>query len=322
DYIPNQMEAITECFETGRVKVLLTLGSNMVSSFPDTNRLRAALAKTDLVVAYDIFSSQTIREVADLVLPGTIWLEEVGVKATNTHVYLADRVLPAAGEARPLYNLYQCLADRLGIDDVYPWPDQEAAIDAVLDHPATGHATVKSMRANGNKVELKISPVAYPTHAFHTPSGKVEFYSQKAADMGLPPLPVADEIRAEDGLILTQGRSFAHFHSFYDHARALPDLAMREAAPLLWLAPVDASKRGISDGDAITVHNHRGRFPAKAKVTRNMPTGAVWVRDGWPGFNALTSGDSVLPEAALTAFPFSVGQAEYGARVEVESSNA
>ncbi|MEM1163283.1 MAG: molybdopterin-dependent oxidoreductase, partial [Pseudomonadota bacterium] len=157
DYIPNQMEAITECFETGRVKVLLTLGSNLVSSFPDTNRLRAALAKTDLVVAYDIFSSQTIREVADLVLPGTIWLEEVGVKATNTHVYLADRVLPAAGEARPLYNLYQGLADRLGIDDVYPWPDQEAAINAVLDHPATGHATVKSMRANGNKVELKIS---------------------------------------------------------------------------------------------------------------------------------------------------------------------
>ena len=319
DYIPNQMEAIIAGIEAGRVRVLLTLGSNFLSSFPDTGRVRAALARLDLIVAYDIFPNQTTREVADIVLPGTIWLEEVGVKATNTHVYLCDRVLPAAGQARPLYTLYQGLADRLGIADAYPWPDQEAAIDAVLDHPATGHATVASLRANAGRARLRISPNSYPTRAFHTPSGRIEFRSDRAAAMGLPALPHAPDTAPveDDMLTLAQGRTFAHFHSFYDHARALPTLAAREEAPDLWLAPQDAAARGIADGARIEVANDRGRFEARAKVTPRMPPGSVWMRDGWPGFNALTDSAAVLPDAALDAFPFSVGQSGFGARVRV-----
>ena len=320
DYVPNQMPAITRALEDGRVKVLFTLGSNLLSSFPDTTRMRGALARTDLVVAYDIFPNQTIREIADVVLPGTIWLEEVGVKATNTHVYLAERVLPAAGEARPLFEVLKGLAARLDVADAYPWPDQEAAIDAVLDRPGTGHATVAGMRANGGRAELAISHVAYPTREFHTPSGKIEFFSERAAGMGLPPLPEPPEPEADDAahpLVFAHGRTFAHFHSFYDHARALPTLAAREKAPELWISPPDATARGLADGDAIRIASVTGAFDAQAKVTPRMPEGTVWMRDGWPGLNALTRGDAVLPEAALGAFPFSVGQANFGARVEV-----
>ncbi|MEL6220210.1 MAG: molybdopterin-dependent oxidoreductase [Pseudomonadota bacterium] len=99
-YIPNQMEAIIAALESGAVKVLVTIGSNILSSFPDSNRMRAALERAELIVAYDIFPNQTMREVADIVLPGTIWLEEIGAKSTNTYVHLSDQVLPAAGEAR------------------------------------------------------------------------------------------------------------------------------------------------------------------------------------------------------------------------------
>ena len=317
--IPNDLEAIVAAMETGAVKVLFTLGSNFLSSFPDTERVRAALAKLDLLIAYDVFDNQTIREAAHIALPGTIWLEEIGAKATNTHIHLSDRALEPAGQARPLYTLYQELAARLGVADVYPWADQEAAMDAALDHPATGHTTVAQMRANGGRTALKISPVAYPTRRFDTPSGKITFRSDKAAEMGLPALPEMPpepERRAET-LTLAHGRSFAHFHSFYDHARALPTLAAREDAPELWLAPADAQARGITDGTGIEIANERGTFEARAKVTPRMPAGAVWMRDGWPGFNALTDGSAVLPGTALAGFPFSVGQSHYGARVTV-----
>lgn len=318
DYIPNQMEAIVDALERGAVKVLISVGSNILSSFPDTNRLRAALAKAELVVAYDIFANQTIRETADIVLPGTIWLEEIGAKSTNTHVHLTEKILSAAGEARPAYEIYQGLAARLGVDDVYPWPDQETAMNAVLDHPATGHATVCTLRANGGRVALKVSHVSYPTLEFTTPSGKIEFQSARAAAMGLPDLPDADpQDESRRGLSLAHGRSFAHFHSFYDHARALPTLADREPEPDLWIAPDDAAARGIVDGDPIEVSNERGAFPARAKVTPRMPEGAVWIHDGWPGLNALCDGAAVLPDAALSAFPFSVGQGGFGARVEI-----
>ncbi len=318
DYVPNQMEAIVEALETGGVKVLFCLGANILSSFPDTERMRAALLRAELVVGYDIFMNQTLREVAHIALPGTIWLEEIGAKSTNTHVYLSDRALPAAGEARPVYTLYQGLATRLGVADVYPWADQEAAVDAVLDHPATGHATVEGMRASGGRAALKISPVSYPTREFATPSGKIEFYSERAAAMGLPALPSAPEMGSDAyPLTLTHGRTFAHFHAFYDHARALPSLAARETEPLLWIAPSDAAARGIEDGARIAIRNARGRFEAVAKVIKRIPEGTVWMRDGWAGYNALTDGAAVLPEAALTEFPFSVGQSRYGARVEV-----
>ncbi|MBX2881449.1 MAG: molybdopterin-dependent oxidoreductase [Granulosicoccus sp.] len=318
NYLPNQMETIVEAMETGSVKIFFTLGSNFLSSFPDTNRVRAAMRKTDLVVAYDIFSNQTIRETANVYLPSTIWLEELGGKSTNTHLYLCDQALPAAGEARPVYELYRELAKRLGVDDVYPWKDQEEAMNAALDHPATGHATVESMRENGGKVALNISHVAYPTLDFTTPSGKIEFVSEQALNLGLPALPMPSKQHQPEGsLILTHGRTFGHFHSFYDHGRALPTLARREPQPQLWISTEDAQQRNIENGDAIELTNHRGAFNAIAKVTPRIQTGVVWIRDGWPGLNELTEGSAVLPEAALSTFPFSVGQAEFSASVFV-----
>lgn len=318
NYIPNQMEAIVDAMENRSVKVFFTLGSNFLSSFPDTERVSEAMRKTDLVVAYDIFSNQTIRETANIYLPSTIWLEEIGGKSTNTHLYLCDRALPAEGQAKPVYELYRGLANRLGIADVYPWIDQEDAMNAALDHPATGHTTVEAMRNNGGRVALKISHVAYPTFEFNTPSGKIEFYSQRVIDMGLPALPMPSETDTTDGdLILTHGRTFAHFHSFYDHGRALPTLASREQFPELWISPNDAQQRNIDNGDWIALANPQGQFEAITKVTPRIQDGVVWMRDGWPGLNVLTDGRSVLPEAALAVFPFSVGQANFGAKVTV-----
>jgi anaerobic selenocysteine-containing dehydrogenase len=323
DYIPNQMEAIVEGLERGAVKVFVSIGSNVLSSFADTNRMRAALNKAEMVVAYDIFPNQMIREAADIVLPGTLWLEEIGAKSTNTHIYLTDRALPAPDGVRPAYDIYKGLADRLDVADVYPWPDQEAAMDAALDHPATGHATVQSLRAAGGHAALNVSHVAYPTRKFSTPSGKIEFYSERASDMGLSPLPEARHVGAEpEDLILTFGRTFAHFHAFYDHGRALPTLVAREEAPELWIAPKDAEKRGISDGDQIELSNEFGAFQAQAKVTPRATDGTVWIRDGWPGLNALTDGASVLPVSALEGFPFSVGQNRFGARVRLAAKTA
>lgn len=196
-------------------------------------------------------------------------------------------------------------------------------MNAALDHPATGHVTVERLRSGGGRVPLNVSHVAYPTLKFSTPSGKIEFQSARAATMGLPPLPIAaDTTRGSDGLALSHGRTFAHFHSFYDHGRALPTLASREEAADLWIAPTDARARGVSDGDEIDVSNERGSLRARAKVTGRMPAGAVWIRDGWPGLNALTDGAAVLPGSALDVFAFSVGQSGFGARVDVRPARA
>jgi anaerobic selenocysteine-containing dehydrogenase len=321
-YVPDQMEAITDALVDGTVRVLLLFGTDMLSSFADAGRLAAGLARTDLVVSYDLFLNQTARRHADIVLPATAWLEELGCKSTNTHLYLMPRVLEPAGEARPLPWILRELGRRLDVPDVFPWATEEGPLDAILDHPSTGHATVAALRAEGGIRALNVSHVAYPTRRFDTPSGKIEFVSARAEGLGLPALPVHEDLprSAAYPLVFRQGRTLTHFHGFYDHGRALPTLAKADPHPELWIAPADAAARGVADGAPIRVLNERGELHCRARVTPRIPAGTVWMRDGWDGLNRLTSGRRVLPDAAVGLFPFSGGQAEFDAMVEVAAA--
>ncbi len=215
------------------------------------------------------------------------------------------------------------LAGRLGLGDFYPWDADSGPLDAILDHPATGHASVAALTAEGGMRPLRVSPVAHPDLKFPTPSGKVELFSERAIGLGLPPLPVHEAPAASPfPLTLQQGRTLTHFHGFYDHGRALPTLARAEPEPVLWISPDDAGARGVKDGEAIRIHNGRGHMHARARVTEKIQAGVVWMRDGWAGLNDLTSGAPVVADAAVDAFHalgFSGGQATFDARVEVEA---
>lgn len=317
--LPNQMSVFAEALSAGRVKNLLLLGTNMASSFADASAIEEGLRRTELVVSYDLFMNETARRHADVVLPGTAWLEEVGCKMTHTHLYLVEQALEPEGMARSLSTLLRDLAERLHLGGFFPWQSQEGLIDAVLDHPSTGHATVATLRAAGGILPLTISPVANPDLRFDTPSGKLEFYSERALELGLSPIPSWSVPQRDQAfpLTLTQGRTLEHFHSFYDAGRALPSLAQRSRHPELWIAPDDARARAIDDAGTVRVHNERGEFHARAHVTAQVPAGTLWLRDGWFGLNHVTGGEAVLPDGAVDLFSFSAGQARFDARVEV-----
>ena len=320
NYIPNQMSAILKGMEEGQLKQMLLFGTNMLSSYADSNRVAAGLEKTSMVVVHDLFMTETARRYGDVFFPATSWLEDIGCKATASTLVLADRVLEPAGETRSLTQVTRMLADALGVDDFYPWDHEAGHIDAVLDHPCTGYSTVDSLRKDGGIKELDVSPVAHINHQFTTPSGKVEFYSQRAKEAGLPALPQYKENSDQAyPLRLRFGRTLDHFHSFYDHGKALPSMARLESGPTLWISGSDAEERSISHGDNIRVHNERGECQVLAHVTEDILPGTVWMHDGLPGLNSLTQGDEALPDSAINLFPFSVGQSAYDAAVEVSS---
>ncbi|MHB8575312.1 MAG: molybdopterin-containing oxidoreductase family protein, partial [Dehalococcoidia bacterium] len=330
DYVIGEMSTIIDQLEAGRIKVLLLLGTNMLSSFADARRVAGAMEKMDCVASFDLFMNDTSRQYADVVLPSTSWLEETGYKATSSRLYLMDQAISPRGESRTASWVLQQLADRLGFDDFYPWQDTDAVMTQMFDHETTGHITPAQLREQGGWQELDVSHVAHPDLGFNTPSGKVEFLSAKAAEMGMPALPVytpSDEMAPADAgraerypLLLRQGRTITHFHAFYDHGQALPTLAKADPRPQLWLNPADAAMRGVADGDPINLFNDRGGMQARALVTDRVPAGVVWMRDGWQGINDLTSGARVVPDAAVRAFP-AAGSAAYEARVQVVGSN-
>jgi len=318
------MSLLTEALRDGRIRTLLLMGTNILSSYADASAAASGLERASLVVSYDLFLNETARRFADIVLPGTAWLEELGCKMTHTHLYLMEPALDPPGETRSVYRLIIELAERLHLDGFHPWPSEEAMIDAILDHPCTGRASVASLRAQGGIGALNISHVANPTLQFATPSHRIEFYSAQAERLGLPPLPTHESIAEGKGdaasaypLTLTQGRTMTHFHGFYNNGRELPTLARRETEPALWISPADAQARQLADGASIRIFNQRGDLRARAHVTDRVPAGTVWMRDGWLGLNALTGGARVLPDAAVDLFDFSGGQAMFDAMIEV-----
>lgn len=323
--IPSHMTTITEAFTSGKIDVLLTLGSNMLSTFADTNELARGLAQVKLIVSYDLFMNATARRCADLILPATAWLESIGLKQTATHIYLMERALTPAGECRTLTTVLRDLSHRLNIANFFPWQDEEDYVNALLAAQKTESGTpltLADLRQRGGYWPRNgLSHIAYQEHNFHTPSKKIEFWSERALQAGLSPLPSYTAPQSDEyPLRFNQGRTLTAFHSFFDEGQALPTLAKADPEPELWIHPQDAQKRNIAHGTPIVISNTRGQFTAKANVTTDILPGVVWMRDGWSGVNHVTNGAPIVSLAANNIIPgIPGGQAAYDARVEVST---
>jgi anaerobic selenocysteine-containing dehydrogenase len=328
DYLPNHMASIAQAIKDGRIDILFLLGSNMLSSFSDTAALERSFENIGLIVGYDIFMNETMRRAADLILPGTIWLEERGLKDTASHLYFMEQAIQPDGEARSLMRLIRDLAERLAVPNFFPWSDEEAYINALLAPQRTADGTsltLELLRQHGGIWQKsRLSHVSYPDLRFHTPSGKVEFRSERAQRVGLPALPTYTPPQPDGHssypLQFRQGRTLTAFHAFYDEGRALPSLARANPEPELWIHPVDALQREIAANNQILIYNSRGELRARAHVTEQVLPGVVWMRDGWIGLNSLTNGSQALSPAASDIIdPFGIpgGQTAFDAQVEI-----
>lgn len=326
--IPSHMTSITEAMTHGQLDVLFLLGTNMLSSFADANELAHGLERIRLIVSYDLFMNATSRRCADLVLPATAWLEDIGLKQTATHIYLMERALAPAGECRSLITFLRELAQRLPVENFFVWRDEEDYVNALLASQKTVDGdplTVAELRQHGGYWQKNgLSHIAYQDHTFATPSQKIEFWSERALQAGLSPLPsYTAPAEAEYPLRFCQGRTLTAFHAFFDEGQALPTLAKANTGPQLWIHPLDAQKRHIANDIPIVIANQRGQFEARAYVTDDIFPGVVWMRDGWSGVNRVTSGAPIVSPAASTIVPGAPGgQAAYDAWVEVRAKEA
>jgi hypothetical protein len=154
----------------------------------------------------------------------------------------------------------------------------EEVLDAILDHPTTGHATVASLRAAGGFLPLKVSHVAYADRKFDSPSGKIEFYSSQADKFGLPPLPVHKVNQGSQyPLALSFGRTLTHFHSFYDEGE--PCHRWQNTTPHLNFGSPGSTLMHDSCPAVM-----RSRFTMSGESLGQRPTSPTTCRQVWSGF--------------------------------------
>lgn len=280
------------------VKVLFIYASNPLASGPHQTKVRRGLARPDLfTVVVEHFPTDTVAY-ADIVLPATMQPEHADLQISYGHLYLSwnEPAVAPPGECLPTTEIFRRLARRLGLDEPGLYDSDEALARQALDsdHPSLRGVTLEGLRARGWLRLAVPDPFVPFADGFPTPSGKLEFFSDRMARAGLDPLagytppheaarrgpPLADRYP----LALIAGAD----HYFLNSVFANRPAQIRRAGPAtIRLHPEDAGPRGLRTGDQARVFNDRGAFVARVEVTPRVRPGVVASTKGrWPRLSA------------------------------------
>jgi anaerobic selenocysteine-containing dehydrogenase len=289
------------------VKALFVYNSNPAAVNPDQSRVLSGLMREDLfTVVHDQFQTDT-ADFADIVLPATTQLEHFDLHSSYGHLYVQanNPAIAPLGEAKPNTEVFRLLAKAMGFEDeLFAETDEEIASRSLRGGPALNGVTLDATRSGPVRLNLPQNWAPFAGGEFPTPSGKCELYSEREARAGRDPLPhyvpphedpqTKPELAAKYPLQMLTPPAPSFLNSTFVNVDALRKSAGERT---LEIHPTDATARGITDGQMVSVFNARGRFRARAVVADTVKPGVVvslglwwrkWTADG-VNCNATTS---------------------------------
>lgn len=301
------------------VNVLFIYGGNPAASAPDQAQVLRGLQREDLfTVVVEHFLTDSARY-ADILLPATMQIEHRDLLTSYGHLYLAwnEPAVPPAGECLPATELFRRLARAMGLDTPALYDDDESIARQILEsgHPSLAGITFEKLKARGWMRLSYPEPFVPFAEKFPTPSGKLEFVSERMAQAGLDPLagytPSHETSEGETPaaceypLALITPANHFFLNSIFAN---IPRQQQRAGAAALLIHPIDAAPRCIATGEEVRVANLRGAFLAVAEVTDRVRPGVVactkgrWLRYSSHGttVNATTTArDSDMGQGAV-----------------------
>lgn len=289
-------------------------GNCLINQHSDINRTHEILQddkQCEMIVVIDNHMTSSAKY-ADIVLPDCTASEQMDfcldASAGNmSYVIFADQVITPRFECKNLYEMTSELAKRMGVEQQftegrtqeewlrYLYLQSMRAIPALPDFDTfRQQGMFKQRDPQGHHVAYKAfrqDPLANP---LTTASGKIEIYSAQLADIAakwqlakddvIDPLPIYaagfenydDPLASTYPLQLTGFHYKARVHSTYGNVDVLKAACRQE----MWINPLDATPRDISNGDMIRIFNDRGEVHIAAKVTPRMMPGVVALSEG------------------------------------------
>jgi anaerobic selenocysteine-containing dehydrogenase len=268
-----------------RIRAMWIVGSNPLVTMTNPMQTEKALGLLDYLVVSDFFLTPT-AQLADLVLPAATWLEQEDV--VNLHkiwCVLARVKVAQEGEARDDREVILELAQRLGMQEAFPWKSWREQLDWALED--TGMTFDEFCERGIITGEMRY--FKYREQGFATPSGKFELYSSTMEAMGMSPLPVYREppmtpistpgLMKDYPLILTAGRKIREF--FHSEGRQIASLREKHPDPLVEIHPETAASLGIDEGDWVWVETPQGRVGMRAKLFQGIAPDVVCAEHAW-----------------------------------------
>lgn len=295
------------------IKLLFVYNANPLATAPNQNSVRAGLAREDLfTVVFEQVMTDTARY-ADVILPATTFLEHTDRRASYGTMYLfgSEPAIPPVGDARPNYEVFGELCDRLGLSQPGDPNDAESLFDEIVS---------ASPQAESLRSQLAESHVALPSCS-PNPVQFVDVFPN-TGDERIHLVP--PELDAE-----------AHGLYRYGEADDRDEFPLRLLSPAtsktisstfgqldkgqipLELNPRDAERRSLSDGQHVRVFNRYGEVHCLVARNPDLPAGVALLPKGLWSHNTL-NGNTANALAPDTLADLGQGACFNDATVEVE----
>lgn len=284
---------LPEWVRDGKVKVFCGWGFN-VNIWPQPDVYNDALSKLDFAFATDYFHRKDSHRNMDIILPAAMNYERhapFGWYGPNIAVRKPIKPLGEAKEDWRIALELGCIVDK---PEHFFDGDPEKALDFIL-HQYEGGDLVKFRNALPQISRIpapkpgfkkyedgRLRPDGKP--GFNTLSGKLDFFSDRAAKFGYPGLPVykpMTELSKDFDLRLMNGSR----KPYITHSKTRTDqpyLMEIEDCLHVNINPKDAEARGIKEGDTILITSpYGGPVEAKAVVSLIVPVGTIDAQYGW-----------------------------------------
>jgi anaerobic selenocysteine-containing dehydrogenase len=267
---------IIEAAVAGKIKALWIIATNPVVSFPNYSILEQALRSLDFLVVQDGFHPTPTSEFADLVLPAAIWGEKEGTFTNSERrVSKVNRIVAPPGDARPDFDIFIDLAERLGVrDELYPgWMTPE---DAFQEWQRVSRGRLCDYSGfSWQEIEERGGvqwggPRLYQDGVFEYPDGKGRLYP-------VPCEPFIEQPNREYPFILNTGRTVEHWHTRTKTAQVA---LLHNMAPNAWLEmnPADAAQLRLKPHDRVTVFSRRTSVKnVELRITGIVAPGQVFM---------------------------------------------
>ncbi len=266
------------------VSFLYNTGGNYLGQGSDTSKGLEAFKKIDFIVSHDYFMTPTCLW-SDVVLPVTTFLEREDILFSNTnYLFYSGKASEPIGEARNDYRIFTDLAGRLNIENDFTEGRSESGwIDFFLENSEI--VNIDEFKKSGiyeaaDQMRVGLSdfisdPVKNP---LNTPSGKIEIELPLFSAIGgtsIPELVIMD-VTQEYPLRLVTPHDKFRIHSQNDNLPGFKKLIDDK----LWMNPLDAEHRGITDGIQVSVYSEFGKIRNEVRVTDKIAAGTVSLNQG------------------------------------------
>jgi len=294
------------------IRALLGFGMRY-RMWPGSDFMQESLKKLDFLVNVDLFMTDTTR-LSDVVLPACTSFERSELKFwVGGYAMWTQPVIEPLWQSRSDADIIYDLGRRIAPEDELMQKGYEASIDWVLEPSGLTLAELKKHPGGMVLKNAKMPPYKkYEKNGFPTPSGKMELSSTMLKEAGLDPLPTfrepklsprsTPEVAKKFPLILTTGARLP----MYQHSRTfrLGWTRSLRAEASADINPNDASSRGISNGDWVSLSTQRGSLKVRANLTEIVPPGVVNIYHAWPDadVNLLIDSDYLDPISGFPGF--------------------